>query len=119
MSGLFRQAAVDEKNIDPGKAAVLTSFLGTEGWREELYTRKQAGLFDDDVTVTRDKGYEGILQFTTKRLRTIFPYVGEPRLLGKAKGAPLFALYFAVANPSKAALSLASRVSRDILSKLR
>lgn len=60
-----------------------------------------------------------MLQFTTKRLNEAFPYVAEPLLLGKPKGPPLFALYFAVANPSGPAIALAKRVSNEILSKLR
>jgi len=117
LSGLFRQAAVDEKRVDEGKAAALTSFLGTPEWRQALYTVEQGHLFDDP-TVTREPGYEGILRFTTQRLRHVFPYVGDPLLLGGGKGAPKFALYFAVSNPSRAAKELASRVSREILSKL-
>ncbi len=38
-------------------------------------------------------------------------------LFGRGKGPTMFALYFAVANPSERAL-LAARVSREILVKL-
>lgn len=119
LSGLFRQAAIDERGIDRGKANKLTQFLGTDGWREALYTNEQQDLWGGDPTVTRHPGYEAILDFTTKRLRTAFPYVSDPRVLHRRKGPPLFALYFAVSNPSPKALGLAGRVSRDILSKLR
>lgn len=118
LSGLFRQAAIDQRDVDDGKAAVLTRFLGTDQWRDALYVNEQPDLFGGDSMVTRDRGYAAILQFTTKRLRDAFPYVSEPRLLHRRKGPPLFALYFAVSNPSEKALGLASRVSRDILSKL-
>jgi three-Cys-motif partner protein len=118
LSGLFRQAAVNSERIDEGKAAVLTRFLGTDRWRQALYTREQGDLFDAPQ-VTREPGYQGMLQFTTARLREAFPYVSEPVLLGQDKGAPLFALYFAVANPSKLALGLATKVSKEVLSKLR
>jgi three-Cys-motif partner protein len=118
LSGLFRQAAVDAKDIDRGKAAALTRFLGTDEWRSALYTREQSDFFDDPL-VTRAPGYEGMLQFTTKRLNEAFPYVADPLLLGKPKGPPMFALYFAVANPSGPAIALAKRVSSEILSKLR
>lgn len=43
---------------------------------------------------------------------------GDPQLLAGPKGPPLFALYFAVTNPSPKAIGLAKRVHRDILSKL-
>lgn len=117
VSGLFRQAAVDQKDIDEGKAKKLTDFLGTEGWRQALYQREQQDFFDEPQ-VTRATGWSDIVQFTTERLRSLFPYVADPQLLSGPKGPPLFALYFAVTNPSPKAIGLAKRVHRDILSKL-
>lgn len=117
LSGLYRQAALKSTGVDEGKAAILTNFLGTPDWREAIYTREQGDLFGEPE-VTRDSGWRAILQFTTGRLRNLFPYVGEPKLVGSANGAPLFALYFAVSNPSKPAQDLAKRVSSEILSKL-
>jgi three-Cys-motif partner protein len=118
LSGLFRQAAIDERAIDEGKAAKLTSFLGTDGWRAALYSNEHVDLFDGPV-MTRDAGYLPILNFVTARLRTVFAEVSEPKLLYQSTGAPLFALYFAVSNPSGPARALARRVSNEILSKLR
>ena len=117
ISGLFRQAALNQRSIDESKRAALTAFLGTEDWKTALYTREQQDLFDEP-SISREPGYQGMLQFTTQRLRSVFPYVGEPLLLGRGKGPPMFALYFAVANPSERALKLAARVSRDILVRL-
>ena len=119
LSGLFRQAAVDAADIDEGKASVLTNFLGTAAWRDALYTVEQGDMFSDDPQVMRERGWQGILDFTTKRLQTLFPYVAPPRLLGGRRGPPLFALYFAVTNPNPAAMGLAAKVSRDIITKLR
>ena len=118
LSGLYRNAAVDKAAINTGHRDALTRFLGTEEWITAVYVHEQKDLFGDPL-VTRAPGYEGMLDFTTKRLRSVFPYVGDPCLLGSANGAPLFALYFAVANTSKKALELASRVSEDILRPLR
>lgn len=122
LAGLYRQAAVNVNDIDEGKASTLTRMLGTDEWRAALYKRQvsEPDLFGYTVeTTTRERGYQGVLDFATKRLRSLFPYVAEPNLLGVANGAPLFALYFAIANPAPAAIGLASRVSKDILSKLR
>jgi three-Cys-motif partner protein len=119
LSGLFRQAAINEQAIDDAKATRLTQFLGTDEWRSALYINEQQDLFSEEPTVTRDRGYAAILQFVTKRLKVVFPYVSEPRLMHQRKGPPMFALYFAVANPSNKARALAQRVSNDILSKLR
>ena len=118
LSGLFRQAALDEKGIDEGKAKRLTTFLGTDEWRRRLYTNSQSDMFDAPK-VTREPGYQDILKFVVERLESRFPYVGDPRLLGATKGPPLYALFFVVSNPSKVAIKLASSVSVDILSKLR
>ncbi|HSD38705.1 MAG TPA: three-Cys-motif partner protein TcmP [Rhodocyclaceae bacterium] len=115
LSGLFRQAAVDQSAVDSGKAAALSRFLGTDAWRTALYVNVQSDLFSDDPTVTRDKGYDPILQFTRKRLNEAFPYVSAPLLLRGQKGPPLFALFFMVSNPEPKAIGLASRVSREIL----
>jgi len=117
VSGLFRQAAVDQRRIDEGKAKKLTEFLGTDAWRQALYQREQQDFFNEPQ-VTRATGWRDIVQFTTDRLRFLFPYVADPQLLSGPKGPPLFALYFAVTNPSPKAIGLAKRVHRDILSKL-
>ena len=118
LSGLFRQAAVDEKGIDEGKAARLTKFLGTDEGRRRLYTNVQEDLWDAPQ-VTREPGYQDILRFVTERLEERFPHVGAPLLLRAPKKAPLYALFFAVSNPSKPARDLVGRVSKTILSKLR
>ena len=118
VSGLFRQAAVDQSRIDEGKARKLTDFLGTDAWRQALYQQQQDDLFDHPQ-VTRVTGWKDIVQFTTERLRSLFPYVADPQLLHGPKGPPLFALYFAVTNPSPKAVGLAKRVHREILSRLR
>ncbi len=115
LSGLFRQAAVDQRAVDSCKAAALSRSLGTDAWRQALYVNEQADLFGGDPTVTRDKGYEAILHFTQRRLGEVFPYVSQPLLLRGHKGAPLFALFFMVSNPEPKAIGLAGRVSREIL----
>lgn len=117
VSGLFRQAAVDQSRIDEGKAKKLTDFLGTDAWRHALYNQEQQDFFDEPK-ITRATGWSDIVQFTTERLRSLFPYVADPQLLAGPKGPPLFALYFAVTNPSPKAIGLAKRVHRDILSRL-
>lgn len=117
LSGLFRQAAIKESGIDEGKAAKLTNFLGTTEWRNAIYIREQGDLFDGSER-SRDRGWDAILNYTTDRLRKIFPYVSDPKLMEMKNGVPLFALYFAVSNPSENAQNLAKRVSKEILSKL-
>lgn len=115
LSGLFRQAAVNRGAVDGTKAAALTRFLGSDEWRNILYVNEQCNLFHDDPTVTRDSGYQAILEFTHKRLESAFPFVSRPLLLRGRKGPPLFALFFMVSNPEPKAVALAGRVSGEIL----
>ena len=118
LSGLFRNAAIDSQGIDSAKADALTRVFGTPTWRERLYTRQQDDLFSDPQ-ISRDRGWNQILEFSTERLRTLFPLVLAPRLLHMPKGPPLFAIYLAVSNPAGAARKLAANVGTHILSKLR
>lgn len=63
-----------------------------------------------------------ILAWLKNRLETIFPGVSTPKVLyqtmknGK-RGAPIFALFFAVSNPSKRAKELALRIAEGVLNK--
>lgn len=117
LSGLYRQAAISAAAVDEGKAARLTSFLGSDEWRTMYKAHPQQEIWGSPP-VRREPGWEQLLEFTTKQLKALFPYVAPPNLMGNANGAPLFALYFAVANPSGPAIGLAAKVSREILSKL-
>ena len=118
VSGLFRNAPVAEADIGPDKAQALTRVLGTEDWRTAWYTNRQPDLFGGQH-VSRDRGWQQMVDFATRRLQSLFPLVLPPRLLGDAGGPPLFALYLAVSNPSGAARKLAQDVGRHILNKLR
>lgn len=122
LSAFFRQAAIDFRQIDDAKAAALTKMVGTADWHSALYSRSpQAGLFDDEPTLQRHADIDAILGFVTQRLKTIFPYVENPLVLRKEKdrGAPLFALYFAVSNPDPKAIGLARKVARHMLGKIQ
>lgn len=120
LSAFFRQAAIDFRQIDDSKAAALTKMVGTADWHSALYsTSPQAGLFDDEPKMQRHADTDAILEFVTQRLRTLFPHVEKPLVLrqDKNRGAPLFALYFAVSNPDTKAIGLARKVAQHILGK--
>lgn len=120
VSGLTRQAARDAASIDSNKAAALDRFLGTTKWREALYSPpNQSDMFDASPSHRREAGPEAIIQFVHDRMASVFPFVAEPLVLRSHNNAPLYALFFAASNPGAKALSLASRVSKEILSKLR
>jgi three-Cys-motif partner protein len=100
LSGFYRQAARDSSGIDADKRRALTRMMGTDEWETDFYApRRQSGLFDDAPGYEREAGPMQMLDWVTKRLGTIFPYVAPPKVLyahrsSGAKGAPLFALYF-------------------------
>jgi three-Cys-motif partner protein len=120
VSGLSRQAATAAARIDAGKATALDRFLGTPDWRIALYKPPATGdLFDDEPQLTRDRGADAIIQFVQERMETTFPLVKPPVILRTRNGAPLYALFFAVSNPSQQARKLADKVVTTILNKLR
>lgn len=120
VSGLSRQAATSAARIDAGKAAALDRFLGTPDWRTALYKPPATGdLFDDEPQLSRDRGADAIIQFVQERMETTFPLVKPPVILRTRNGAPLYALFFAVSNPSRQARQLADKVVTTILNKLR
>jgi three-Cys-motif partner protein len=120
LSGIYRQATIDAKDIDEDKAAALTRTLGTEEWRSAFYDQPpQASLFGP-VSDVRTADVPEILSWVKGRLETIFPGVLRPKVIyhitesGKP-GAPLFALFFAVSNPSPRARALALRIADGVL----
>jgi three-Cys-motif partner protein len=120
LSGLYRQATKDSAAIDADKEKALTRIFGTDEWRSAFYEPpRQQGLFGTQSDV-RTAGVPEMLAWVKKRLEVIFPGVAEPKVLyqetqSRKPGAPIFALFFAVSNPSPKAKSLALRIARDIL----
>lgn len=122
LSGIYRQAMNDLRDADKDKIESLNRFLGTPDWQTELY-QAQGGLFGED-SHHRHANPAGVTQYVKKRLETIFPKVVDPTVLyhvdGQGRrGAPLYALFFAVSNPGKHAIALATKVSKEIMAKLR
>jgi three-Cys-motif partner protein len=121
LSALYRQATLDASAIDDDKAAALDRILGTHEWYEAFYKpAAQQTLFGDYAPDERTAGVSEMLAWVKGRLETIFAGVLPPKVLRQQKksgkeGAPLFALFFAVSNPSPAARELAMRIARGVL----
>ena len=98
----------------------LTSSLGTDEWRTEFYqTTKTLTLFDGyEQSVHRDASTDHVVDYVRGRLQTLFPAVAKPAVLRNSKGAPLFALFLCVANPSEkaraAALGIANHLTKGL-----
>ncbi|MBB3224475.1 three-Cys-motif partner protein TcmP [Pseudoduganella umbonata] len=111
LSAVYRQAAKDMNKVDEAKAAALDSVLGTTQWREEFYadTKQESMLDDSGSRHKRTAGTADIASFVHARLGSIFKgWVSEPVLLPE-NGPPMFALFFAVANPSETAVNLSNK----------
>lgn len=116
MAGVLRQLPRDYAALDAHKAAALDRIFGTAEWRTRLYSSApQKGLFGGDQGLRRHASKAEIEAYARERLLTLFPYVSEPLPLLTLKGAQLFSLFLAVANPSQAAI----RPARNCLASLR
>lgn len=119
LSGFYRQAANSLADIDEDKAQSLTKILGTTEWRKDLYASNgQADLFGSDPESIRTLGPIQLAAYVKTRLSTIFEgAVLEPAFLSH-KNIPLYALFFAVSNPSRKAVALSTRTAQHLLVNL-
>lgn len=118
LSGIFRQATRNWKSIDEAKRAAITRMLGTSEWEREWYWRNEkADLFGNmDEYHERIADVDKIESFVRGRLETLFPKVLKPIRLNNDRGAPMFALFFAISNPSPKAIGVATRIANHMLS---
>jgi len=121
LSAVYRQAARNFDRIDEGKAAVLDRVLGTPEWRKVFYEApKQDSLLEKDngpVSVRTASPTE-IATFVHKRLMSVFKgWVSTPIFLPE-HGAPMFALYFGVSNPSTPAVKLSKKAADHLFKML-
>jgi three-Cys-motif partner protein len=116
LSGLYRQAARSASAIDAKKRAAITRVLGTDAWEQELYApRKQHLLFDEPAELQRSADLSTLEAYVRARLKTIFPAVLPPLALPIHTRPQRFSLFFAIANPNRSAIGLATRIADYIL----
>ena len=122
LSGVTRQLTRNEDRMDDDKRRSLDRVLGTTEWREALYSRSP-DLFGG-VSSERHATSEGISEWITERLKTLFPVVEGPVILRKGSrgdpggGPPLFALYLLVSSPNPQAQAVARRIGKGVMGKL-
>jgi three-Cys-motif partner protein len=119
LAGVYRNAPRDQEALTDDKRAAITRILGTDEWEQRFYRpppQRAMTLFDvPAATSRRSENVDGIEAFVKERLKSIFPLVGGPlRLLGPSN-APLFSLFFAMANKSKKAQEIARPIAERIL----
>jgi three-Cys-motif partner protein len=119
LAGLYRNAPHDPLGLDQSKIAALNRVLGTQEWRDDWYSRPgvQYDLLGAyEPSERRNVDVDAIEDYVRRRLATIFQGAVLPPLrIKNAGGAPLASLFFAVSNPSGAAVGLASRIAGHIL----
>lgn len=125
LSSFYRQAAHDPTMIDANKTAALNRLLGPHDWRAALYAPgPQDDLFSGRAAEQRVADPYRMAAWFTGCLKGTFPGVADPHILHMrtpdgARGAPLFALYFLVSNPSGKAQALAMRIASAVFKRLQ
>jgi three-Cys-motif partner protein len=120
LSGVYRNAPIDQAALTSDKRATITRIVGTDEWERCFYEPPpdmESNLFNLPAPPGRRRqlDVDGIEAFVRERLATLFPYVAQPiRLLGPTK-APMYSLFFAMANPASAAHAVAKPIAAHIL----
>lgn len=120
LMGLYRQAANDVIKIDHIKRDRLNRILGTNDWESDWYDTPHGptNLFDDPETAVRTADVNAIERYVKTRLKSEFKgAVLDPLRIINKQGAPLASLFFAVSNPSSAAVARATAIAGHILKK--
>ncbi len=122
ISVILRMTPREGVRIIPEWSETLSRLLGTQDWEEAIYRPKERPPIDDlfgvesEDEITERINVDELQTWVTNRLKSIFEYVAEPRLLTNNK-RPLFLFYFAVSNQSPAAWKLADRAIQSIMGK--
>lgn len=119
LSGLYRNAPHDPAKLDATKEANLDRVLGTTDWRQRWYAHSAApeNLLETEEQAVVRADVDAIEGYVHERLSTVFKgTVLKPLRLCYDSHAPLASLFFAVANPSKAAVRVATDIAGHILS---
>jgi three-Cys-motif partner protein len=120
LMGLYRQAANRLPSIDSNKRSRLNRVLGTDDWEGEWYDTPHGptDLFDDPQTVVRTADVDAIEHYVKSRLKSVFEgTVLDPLRIYNERNAPTASLFFAVSNPSRKAVRLATNIARHILAR--
>lgn len=123
ISVILRMTPTQGTKIRPEWQNTLNRLLGTDQWVDALYKPIDVppinDLFgeSDSISQTQRLNVDELERWVTERLKTLFPYVGEPLRL-QNNGRPLFLFYFAVSNKNRAAWGLAAKAASHIRNKL-
>jgi three-Cys-motif partner protein len=88
--------------VPKGWAATLDSYFGSRRWFDEVYQRRESGLFAASGFEKRSDYSERLLELYRTQLRSAFGHVSSPRLIRNTRGAALY--YLLWAGPNKKGL---------------
>lgn len=126
LSGLYRNVPINRNDLTCDKKAAVTRILGTDRWEAEFYeapprSRDLLTVLEENQPAEagaarrRSADVDVMESFVKARLESVFPLVLQPkRLLGPTK-APLYSLFFAMANDSRAAQRVARPIAQHLL----
>ncbi|WP_071923668.1 three-Cys-motif partner protein TcmP [Chelatococcus daeguensis] len=122
LSGLYRNAPHNPAKLDAGKEASLDRVLGATDWRERWYNHdmQPVDIFETHAQAVRRADIDAIESYVKERLQSVFEgAVLDPIRLHHRNGPPLASLFFAISNPSRDAVKLASNIASHILNEGR
>ncbi len=97
----------------------LDRTLGTADWRTVLYSESPQLTLNGSIELIKEP-LSKLLRFEKERLEGIFRGgVAEPGILVNSRDAPLYALFFAVSNPTPRAREIAHDIAGYLLRDLR
>lgn len=126
LSGLYRNVPIDRNDLTSDKTAAVTRILGTPDWEAKFYEEPArppdllSVLEVDELSRSgsarrRSADVDVMEGFVKSRLETAFPLVLRPRRLLGPTNAPLYSLFFAMANDSRAAQRVARPIAQHLL----
>jgi three-Cys-motif partner protein len=119
LSAVYRNAPRNHEQLVPEKRAMVSKCLGTDDWEDHFYRPNTAAIgdlfLDAPARKVRHVEIETIEAYVVEKLAAVFPHVERPARLRGPTNAPLFNLFFAVSNPSEAAIKRASPIARHLL----
>lgn len=107
-------------NISKSNSEILTKQFGERNWINTLYQlNPQINLFDmiEGTESLQRVNQSEICCYFKNRLNSIYPSVSCPVCLKNSNNAPLFLLYFCIANPNQKAKNLANKIAGHIIKK--
>jgi three-Cys-motif partner protein len=120
LSGLYRNLPHDPTKLDADKERSLDRVLGATDWRERWYTHSiERDMFENEAQATVRADVDAIEEYVRERLETVFKgtVLAPLRLRHNGSNAPMASLFFAVSNPSPAAVGRATDIASHILKR--